>query len=128
MNMRGVSIFLIVAYLVSGARGGAVFESGPDKVVLVELFTSEGCSSCPPAEAWLNHLTNDARLWRKVVPVSFHVDYWDSLGWKDPLAKKQFTIRQQQYAEAWRISSVYTPGFAINGEEWKGWFDGESLP
>src|SRR5207302_322482 len=70
-----------------------VFESGPKKIQLLELFTSEGCSSCPPAEASLGRLVNDPRLWHEFVPVAFHVDYWDQLGWKDPFASAEWTKR-----------------------------------
>ena len=104
------------------------FQSTPATAALLELFTSEGCSSCPPAEAWLARLKDDARLWKEFVPVAFHVDYWDGLGWKDPFAKAAFTDRQRRYAAEWRGSSVYTPGFVWNGAEWRGWFQRESLP
>ena len=95
------------------------FQSGPKKVQLLELFTSEGCSSCPPAEASLSRLVNDSRLWREFVPVAFHVDYWDRLGWKDPFASSEWTKRQQTYAENWKAESVYTPAFVLNGREWR---------
>jgi hypothetical protein len=96
-----------------------VFESGPRRVRLLELFTSEGCSSCPPAEASLSRLVNDSRLWRDFVPVAFHVDYWDRLGWKDPFASFEWTRRQQTYAENWKAESVYTPAFVLDGREWR---------
>ena len=103
------------------ARGDArVFESGPTRVHLIELFTSEGCSSCPPAESWLSKLKNDPGLWKNFVPVTFHVDYWDRLGWKDPFASKKWTERQYRYSTNWRNESVYTPGFVLNGKEWPG--------
>ena len=95
-----------------------VFQSGPKNVQLLELFTSEGCSSCPPAEASLSRLANHPRLWREFVPVAFHVDYWDRLGWKDPFASVESTKRQQTYAEHWKANSVYTPAFVLNGREW----------
>src|SRR5260221_1076653 len=60
--------------------------------------------------------------WRQVVPVAFHVDYWDQLGWKDRFAKPEFTSRQQLYSASWQRGSVYTPCFVLNGEEWQGWF------
>jgi hypothetical protein len=101
------------------AADPVIFESGPKKVQLLELFTSEGCSSCPPAEAWLSRLVNDSRLWREFVPVAFHVDYWDRLGWKDPFASAEWTKRQQTYAENWKAESVYTPAFVLNGREWR---------
>ncbi len=96
-----------------------ILRSGPAAVALVELFTSEGCSSCPPAERWLGALRTDAGLWREFVPVAFHVNYWDHLGWRDALASKAFTARQRRYAAAWGAASVYTPGFVRNGAEWR---------
>ena len=102
------------------ARGADLtFRSGPAQVALVELYTSEGCSSCPPAEKWLNELKDAPGLWRDFVPVAFHVNYWDHLGWKDALASKAFTAREHAYASVWRASSVYTPCFVRNGEEWR---------
>src|SRR5207237_9447168 len=94
-----------------------VFESGAKKVQLLELFTSEGCSSCPPAEASLGRLVNDPRLWYEFVSVAFHVDYWDHLGWKDPFASAEWTKRQRLYAAKWNAESVYTPAFVLNGGE-----------
>lgn len=96
-------------------------QSGPASTPLLELFSSEGCSSCPPAETWLSRLKNDPRLWKDFVPVAFHVDYWDYLGWKDPFATKAHSERQRAYAGQWRSESVYTPGFVLNGKEWRGW-------
>lgn len=98
--------------------GDRVFESGPPRTHLIELFTSQGCSSCPPAEAWLSKLKNEPRLWKDFVPLAFHVDYWDRLGWRDPFAAKEWTARQYQYSETWKNESVYTPGFVLDGREW----------
>lgn len=95
------------------------FASGVERTRLIELFTSEGCSSCPPAEDWLSGLRDHPRLWRDFVPVSFHVVYWDNLGWPDRLASKAFTDRQYALAAAWHSDSVYTPCFALDGAEWK---------
>jgi hypothetical protein len=106
--------------LVNAASGAdSVFRSGPRQVALIELYTSEGCSSCPPAEKWLGELRTAPGLWRDFVPVAFHVNYWDHLGWRDALASKAFTEREHAYAEAWRASSVYTPCFVRNGAEWR---------
>lgn len=102
------------------------FESGDAQVPLVELFSSEGCSSCPPAEAWVSRLKTDAALWKSFVPVVFHVDYWNGLGWPDRFSSRDFTARQHRYAAAWRSDSVYTPGFVYNGSEWRDWHG--SLP
>lgn len=94
-------------------------ESGPHRTSLIELFTSEGCSSCPAAEAWLSQLRSQPGLWRDFVPVAFHVDYWDKRGWKDRFAQPFFTARQRAYAARWKRGAVYTPAFAINGIESK---------
>lgn len=102
-------------------------QSGPARVHLLELYTSEGCSSCPPAERWFSTLKQNPRLWKSIVPVAFHVDYWDRLGWKDRLASPANTARQRGYAAAWGTDTVYTPGFVLDGREWRG-RDVESLP
>src|SRR5947208_6595486 len=96
------------------------FESAPQRTHLIELFTSQGCSSCPPAEAWLSKLKREPRLWQDFVPLAFHVDYWDRLGWRDPVAAKEWTARQYQYSANWKSESVYTPGFVLDGHEWSG--------
>jgi hypothetical protein len=106
----------------------STFESGDTQNSLIELFTSEGCSSCPPAEKWMSALKSSQELWKKIVPVAFHVDYWDHLGWRDRFAKPEFTLRQQHYAAGWGGDSVYTPGFVVNGKEWRGWFGGNAAP
>jgi len=120
--------WLVSVYLADLARADTLFESGAQRVSLLELYTSEGCSSCPPAEKWLAQLQNEKSLWKQVVPVAFHVDYWDGLGWKDRFAKRAYSARQRDYANSWGTPSVYTPGFVLNGTEWKGWFDGQQLP
>jgi len=96
-----------------------VLQSSENKVALLELFTSEGCSSCPPAEKWLSGLKAAPGLWKEFVPVAFHVDYWDYLGWRDPWGSKAFSERQRRYAEHWHGDSIYTPGFVLNGQEWR---------
>ena len=104
------------------------FKSSETQSSLVELFTSEGFSSCPPAEKWLSAFKSSPDLWKKIVPVAFHVDYWDRLGWRDRFAKLEFTSRQRRYVTAWGGDSVYTPGFVVNGKEWRSWFAGNAIP
>ena len=70
----------------TATAGQLVLNSGVEQVTLLELYTSQGCSSCPPAERWLNAYVDSDALWEKTVPMVFHVDYWDYLGWKDTLA------------------------------------------
>ena len=104
------------------------FESGDQQTAVVELYTSEGCSSCPPAEAWLSKLKSDPGLWKVFVPLAFHVDYWDRLGWRDRFAAGAWTQRQYAYASLLRGDSVYTPEFVVNGNEWRDWFRNGRLP
>jgi len=77
-------IWLAAGYIF--ASEPKTFESGDTQNSLIELFTSEGCSSCPPADAWISQLKESPDLWKKIVPVAFHVDYWNNLGWRDRFA------------------------------------------
>jgi hypothetical protein len=79
--------------------------------IVVELFTSQGCVSCPPADAFLAELAQR----RDVLVLSFHVDYWDYIGWKDPFANRAYTLRQREYARSLAERYVYTPQMIING-------------
>ncbi len=97
------------------------FTSGDDRVALIELFTSEGCNSCPPADRWLSQLDGAPGLWTSFVPVAFHVDYWDYIGWRDRFASPDFSDRQRRYAAEGGTRVVYTPGFFRNGTEWRDW-------
>lgn len=100
------------------------WQSSNKQAQLVELYTSEGCSSCPPADKWLSTLKDDPRLFNSLVPIAFHVDYWDYIGWQDPFASPKHSQRQRQYARDGHISQVYTPGFVVNNKEWRDWFYG----
>lgn len=100
------------------------FSSGESQVELIELYTSEGCSSCPPADHWLGQLKKEPGLWRDFVPAAFHVGYWDQLGWADRFAQPKFQQRQRNYRTLGISSGVYTPGFFVAGFEWRQWFRG----
>lgn len=116
-TFRQIAVALCFFVALNARAGELSFDSGPQRVHLIELYTSQGCSSCPPAEAWLSKLKSEPRLWKDFVPLAFHVDYWDRLGWRDPFAMKEWTARQYQYSSAWNSEGVYTPGFVLDGRE-----------
>jgi hypothetical protein len=95
--------------------------SGARTTALVELYTSEGCDSCPPADRWLSGLRARGFGAERVVPLSLHVDYWDYIGWKDPYAKREFATRQRKHAQMKRARIVYTPQVLLQGEDYRGW-------
>ena len=105
---RSFALLTIPAILIAAAPALA---ASPDHPAVIELFQSEGCSSCPPAEAVLNGLADRPDL----IALSFEVTYWDHLGWKDRFAQKAFTERQYDYAAAIASGEVYTPQMIING-------------
>ncbi len=108
---------LLLALAVLAPRGGAGEAAAPaDRVAVVELFTSQGCSSCPPADRLLSKLAHDARYQGKVIPLSFHVDYWNSIGWTDPFSSARWSQRQQEYAgRVFHTNRIYTPQVVVNG-------------
>ncbi len=116
-----LATLLLAVALTNPALAQQRFTSGSEQVTLLELYTSEGCSSCPPAERWFNGLTDHPRLWREIVPVVFHVDYWNYLGWEDRFATSEYSARQRRYKSEGTVNSVYTPGVFALGWEWRDW-------
>lgn len=93
-------------------------QAKPAGFAVVELFTSQGCSSCPPADDFLRQLDQLAQETDlDIVPLSFHVDYWNRLGWKDPFSAAAYSNRQRQYAAHWNSRRIYTPQMIVNGAE-----------
>jgi hypothetical protein len=90
-------------------------------VALVELYTSEGCDSCPPADRWLSSLAARGYAPGRVVPIALHVDYWDYIGWKDPYAQSRFSSRQRKLAQLTRSAIVYTPQVLLQGRDFRAW-------
>jgi hypothetical protein len=119
---------LLATGCVSAQTNLITFQSTATRTALLELYTSEGCSSCPPAEAWLSGLTTSPRLWKDFAPVAFHVDYWDYLGWKDRWSDAAFSKQQRAYAQVWHSQNIYTPEYVLNGQEWRNWFTGKNGP
>lgn len=99
--------------------------SGAHTTALVELYTSEGCDSCPPADMWLGSLFGRGFRPDQVVPLALHVDYWDYIGWKDPFAKGEFSARQHRLARLKRPVFVYTPQVLLQGQDFRRWGSAE---
>jgi len=106
----------------SAAPAGATTchaESGDRRVALLELYTSEGCDSCPPADRWVSGLAERGLGPGRLVTLGFHVDYWNYLGWKDPYARAEYSVRQQAASRRNQAHVVYTPQLLLNGKDYR---------
>lgn len=127
MNSRGLALCIAAAsaaVLPPPVYAACNVRSGPNTAALVELYTSEGCSSCPPADQQLSRLREALDSSAEVVPLALHVGYWDYIGWKDPYAQDKFGERQSWLVRANRHKTVYTPQFFVGGAELRGWRGG----
>jgi len=114
MMLRAALLLLALGLAAGAAQAQGGGSGAPaSRPIVVELFTSQGCSSCPPADAFLGELAKRP----DVLALGFHVDYWDYIGWKDPYASKLASQRQRLYAQAFDLPYVYTPQMVVNGEE-----------
>lgn len=120
------SLTLISATTLAGpqamAAASCALASPAHTVALVELYTSEGCSSCPPADRWLSSVSSHYAA-EQLVPLALHVNYWDYIGWSDPFAQAQFTARQRRLAQLSGTKTIYTPGVFAAMRELRGWRD-----
>jgi len=113
MNRLLLPALLLIVLVPRGSSGEPAGATG---IAVVELFTSQGCSSCPPAERLLSKLARDPRYKGQVIPLSFHVDYWNSIGWTDPYSSSRWSKRQQLYAaQVFHTNRIYTPQVVVNG-------------
>ena len=122
-RMRAISILAVVAALamMSGQSHAACTATSPaHTLALTELYTSEGCDSCPPADKWMSGLAARGLGPDKVVPLALHVDYWDYIGWKDVFAQPQFTERQRMLSRLSGSTFVYTPQVVVAGRDFRG--------
>lgn len=110
----------LAAMPAAAAAAACTAQSGAQRAVLLELYTSEGCDSCPPADRRLSQMKDSAQFAGRLVPLAFHVDYWDRLGWIDRFASPRHTQRQYAMASLAGSRLVYTPQFLRNGRDWRG--------
>lgn len=121
-SLRGLSAVAAAIVVAAGSSGSLLAaecsaNSSEHRVALLELYTSEGCNSCPPADRWLSGLRGRGVRADQVVPLAFHVDYWDYIGWKDRFASPTFSARQRLVADRNTASFVYTPQFVLDGRD-----------
>lgn len=128
MHKFTLLIISLVFYTGASVQAEVMIASPNTRVSLLELYTSEGCSSCPPADAWVSKLKSHPGLWKSIVPVVFHVDYWNDIGWKDRFSSAEYSSRQRSYARSINLKTVYTPGFLLNGQEWRSFFGFKKPP
>ncbi|MHB1246633.1 MAG: DUF1223 domain-containing protein [Sulfuriferula sp.] len=118
------SLIILVVFLgFSGQLAAAqcTAASGSLRTPILELYTSEGCSSCPPADRWLSNLVAHPSSSERVIPLALHVDYWDYIGWKDRFAQAKFSARQREMARLNHSALIYTPQVVLNGKDFRSW-------
>ncbi|GLQ30844.1 DUF1223 domain-containing protein [Litoribrevibacter albus] len=123
MRISALPLLLTLSWFANGQT----LVSPNHQTVMLELYTSQGCSSCPPAEKWISGFTDDPKLWKELIPINFRVDYWDYLGWRDRYSNPLFSERQRRYQRLGHSRTVATPGFILNGKGWNGWFYRKSM-
>ncbi|MCR2747618.1 DUF1223 domain-containing protein [Limnobacter parvus] len=102
--------------------------SPAERMIVAELYTSQGCSSCPPADRWLSKQLVSAERSSRILALSFHVDYWNYIGWADPYSNKQYSERQYAHKRVGNIGQVYTPQFVFSNQEVRRWSQASVIP
>lgn len=116
---RLAAAFTLALAAASTHAAGCSAESGVRRVALLELYTSEGCNSCPPADRWVSGLPGRGYTADRIVALAFHVDYWNNLGWPDPFSRPQYSERQRAASIRNRARVVYTPQLLLNGKDYR---------
>jgi hypothetical protein len=114
------SVLVALPLIAPAAPMACKAASGLQTAAVLELYTSEGCNSCPPADHQMSTLMDSGLTAERVVPLGFHVDYWDYIGWKDRFASPAYAIRQRDLANLGGARVVYTPQFFLNGQDFRG--------
>jgi hypothetical protein len=123
----GLALTMLAASGLATAAGAICSAHSPaHRVALVELYSSEGCNSCPPADNWLSQWKNSGAA-QSIVPLALHVDYWNSLGWTDRFSQHRFTERQQTLTDLAGGHTIYTPEIFVSGRELRSWSQRDSF-
>ncbi|MBK6980673.1 MAG: DUF1223 domain-containing protein [Betaproteobacteria bacterium] len=126
MTARFVLAATLAALSAPALGAACTAQSGPQPAALLELYTSEGCSSCPPADRWFSRLDLAGEA-KRIVPLAFHVEYWDTIGWKDRFADPAWSARQREAVRRAGGRTVYTPQVMRNGRDFPRWHAGGAL-
>jgi hypothetical protein len=118
-NRYSTLLAIALTGVLSGAAGQSTAAGNMPRVALLELYTSEGCNSCPPADRWVSSLPRPQFVPQQLVVLAFHVDYWNYLGWQDRFSQRRFTERQQALVRANGLRTAYTPQLVLNGRDFR---------
>jgi hypothetical protein len=118
-NYRNTLLTIALTGVLIGTSGHRAAADNLPRVALLELYTSEGCNSCPPADRWISSLPRPRLVPQQLVVLAFHVDYWNYLGWRDRFSQRRFTERQQALVRANGLRTAYTPQLVLNGRDFR---------
>jgi len=119
LNRCSTLLTIALTGILGGAAGHTTTAGNVPRVALLELYTSEGCNSCPPTDHWVSSLPQPQFVPQRLVVLAFHVDYWNYLGWQDRFSQRRFTERQQALVRANGLRTAYTPQLVLNGRDFR---------